>query len=496
MTAFTILLFCAYCIYQVSAAAIADFRGSLKAAGIRGVFPGDPDYAASKRAYNLRFTFSPVAVTYPKDAKQVAEIVKLGSVNNYKIVARSGGHSYIANGLGGKNGAVVVDLKSLSQITVSSNTATIGTGNRLGDVALALNAKGRAIPHGTCPYVGIGGHSSYGGFGFTSRMWGLTLDMITSMDVVLANGTSTTVSKDQSPDLFWAMRGAGGSYGIVTSIKVKTFEAPRSVTIFQYSWNLKASDAAKAVSSFQKFAQGTNLPKEYASEFTIGRGNKVGYISFQLFGGWYGQEDNLKKILNPYLASLPKPSNGKFTTGSFIDSVTYVGGLGTLNVHIKPDATDTFYAKSLMTPENSPISDAALNAFMSYMANDGYKSNTNWFVQMELYGGKNSVINTVPSGATAFVKRNALWTIQFYASSPNYQPPFPNSGFNFLDGMVNSILKNSPSNWDYGAYTNYIDERLSNWQKVYYGSQYQRLKQIKQTYDPKNVFSFPLGIGE
>lgn len=87
--------------------------------------------------------------------------MKLGVNYNFQVVARSGGHSYIANGLGGKNGSFVVDMSNFNTISVntSSNVATIGSGNRLGDVALALNNKGRAMPHGTCPYVGIGGHS-------------------------------------------------------------------------------------------------------------------------------------------------------------------------------------------------------------------------------------------------------------------------------------------------------------------------------------------------
>ena len=80
---------------------------------------------------------------------------------NHQVVARSGAHSYIANGLGGKNGSFVVDMSNFKTVSVDPrmHVAIIGPGNRLGDVALALNNNGRAMPHGTCPYVGIGGHS-------------------------------------------------------------------------------------------------------------------------------------------------------------------------------------------------------------------------------------------------------------------------------------------------------------------------------------------------
>ncbi len=89
------------------------------------------------------------------------------------------------------------------QVNDQAQTALIESGNRLGDIALALNKYGRATTHGTCPYVGIGGHASFGGFGYVSRLWGMTLDVITSMNVVLANGTIVAASETQNPELFW-----------------------------------------------------------------------------------------------------------------------------------------------------------------------------------------------------------------------------------------------------------------------------------------------------
>ena len=151
--------------------------------------------------------------------------MSLANTYNHKVVARSGGHSYIANGLGGKDGAFVVDLGQFNTVSVnpSTNITTIGSGNRLGNVALALNKSGLAIPHGTCPYVGIGGLSGkdiydifvkcigilkflfggHGGYGFTSRKWGLTLDPIVPLDVVIANGDIITANETNYSDLFW-----------------------------------------------------------------------------------------------------------------------------------------------------------------------------------------------------------------------------------------------------------------------------------------------------
>lgn len=116
----------------------------------------------------------------------------------------------------------MLDMQNFNKVTVNSSkgTAIIESGNRLGDIALALSNAGRALPHGTCAYVGIGGHAcrlrafnssnishsfnaAYGGFGFTSRMWGLALDTISTINMVLANGTIITVNDQNNSDLFW-----------------------------------------------------------------------------------------------------------------------------------------------------------------------------------------------------------------------------------------------------------------------------------------------------
>lgn len=140
------------------------------------------------------------------------------------IVARSGGHSYAAYGLGGQDGALVVDLSNLTSVSVdtSSGVAAVQTGSKLGDMAQAIWTQGqRTLPHGTCAFVshsrdpvkladslgleqvGVGGHAAYGGYGLYGRTAGLLLDRMVSADIVLANGTAVTVSNTSNPDIFW-----------------------------------------------------------------------------------------------------------------------------------------------------------------------------------------------------------------------------------------------------------------------------------------------------
>ncbi|KAJ7670717.1 glucooligosaccharide oxidase [Mycena polygramma] len=476
---------------------ITILQHTLAASGVSAVYPTDANFTTVSRSFNRRFTFVPIAVAYPTTVAQVSAAVAAGAAQNLEVVARSGGHSYIANGLGGKNGALVVDMSKLKAITVrpSNNTAIIETGNRLGDVALALNAKGRAIPHGTCSYVGIGGHSGYGGFGFTSRAWGLTLDTVKSATVVLGNGTVVSASANVNPDLYWAIRGSSPSFGIVTSIEVQTFPAPPSATVFEYSWsNLNIADASKGITAFQTLAA-TNIPKEFGAELVFSSGDSSGKVNFGLTGAYYGDASLLNGILAPYLKNLPKPSSNNTTPGPYINSVAVLASPDALNTSTEADGSDTFYVKSLMTPSAAPMSATAITAFVTYMAKQGFSSDTDWFVEVELYGGTNSAINAVPVDSTAFAKRDTLFTIQFYASSQGNAPPYPTDGFSFLNGMVASILNNSPANWNYGAYLNYIDDKLgANATKLYYGSHYPRLESLKTTLDPKNTFRFPVGV--
>ncbi|KAF8182596.1 glucooligosaccharide oxidase [Pholiota molesta] len=432
------------------------------------VLPGEPAFANDTKPFNLRFDFEPAAVAFPTTIQEVSEVVKLGQLVNHQVVARSGGHSYIANGLGGKDGVIVVDMRNFQTITVDDNagTAVIEVGNLLGDIVTALAAHGRGLPHGTCPYVGFGGHAAYGGFGFTSRLWGLTVDTILAIDVVLANGTISTVSQKNNPDLFFALRGSGASFGIATAYTVRTFPAPPTATIFSYNWQLTAHGAAAALSLYQSFVLTAPLPPTFGAEIVITPGAVQGNVSIGLAGGWYAPFEELNATLGP------------------------------LDTKDQPDNTDTFYAKSLMTPEEQPMSEKALQAFMDVVANEGFTTKVGWFFQAELFGGHNSAINAVPTAATAFSRRNSLFTIQFYASSPGNVPPYPEEGFTYLDNVVNAIVSNSPPNWDYGAYTNYIDDRLIDWQRRYYSTNYPRLRKLKDLFDPRGTFTFPTSVQE
>ncbi|KAG7094084.1 hypothetical protein E1B28_007703 [Marasmius oreades] len=471
-------------------------RDDLQAAGVTAFYPGGSGYDAASQTFNRRYTFKPAAVAFPTSSRQVSDAVKAGAVNNLKVVARSGGHNYIANGLGGKDGSLVLDLSQLKKITFDSatNTALIEPGNRLGDIALALNEHGRAIPHGRCTYVGVGGHAAGGGFGFISRMWGLNLDVVKAAEIVLPNGTITTVSSDQNPDLYWGIRGAASSFGIITALTFTTYPVPTSSVIFRYGWVFDIDGATNAFESFQNFVD-KGIPAELGGELVITRGPSTGRVGVEFFGAYWGPLSSFNATVAPYLATQPSPTSQTISSGNWLEGLEVLL-YGALNTSTAPDPLDTFYAKSIMSPEAEPITKDAARSFFTYLANEGFASNTSWFVEIELYGGSNSAINRVPFDATAFAHRDTRFNFQLYASSSNSAPPYPASGFTFVDGMASSIISEMPHDWDYGAYINYPDDRLQDWERLYYGAHWSRLTALKRSVDPQDVYGFPLSVEE
>lgn len=167
-----------------------------------------PDFPGLAEPFNLRLPYTPAVIVLPTTTTHISDAVVCASDNGVKVQAKSGGHSYASYSSGGQNGSMVIDLETFQEISLDANgIAKVGAGVRLGNLALGIynnnNAK-RALPHGTCPGVGLGGHATHGGFGYSSRHWGLTLDTITALDVTLANGSTVHTTSSQYPDIYYA----------------------------------------------------------------------------------------------------------------------------------------------------------------------------------------------------------------------------------------------------------------------------------------------------
>ena len=201
------------------------------ASQLRGklVMPTDNHYNETRKVYNGMINKHPGMFAMCVDVADVMASVNFGRENNLLVAVRGGGHN--GGGLGLCDEGLVIDLSGLKFIRVdtSNSTVRVGGGNLWGEVDHATHPFGLAVPAGIISTTGVGGLTLGGGVGHLSRKYGLTIDNILEADMVLADGSFVTVNSSQNSDLFWAIRGGGGNFGIVTSFK---FQAHPVKTVF------------------------------------------------------------------------------------------------------------------------------------------------------------------------------------------------------------------------------------------------------------------------
>jgi len=375
----------------------------------------------------------------------------------------------------------VVDLVHLQKFEMDSTTweVTIGAGTLLGDVTTRLHdAGGRAIAHGTCPQVGIGGHATIGGLGPTSRQWGSTLDHIREVEVVLANGTITRANENQNPDLYFAIRGAGASIGIVTEFVFITHPEPGPTVRYSFTFKLaSAQGLAETFAKWQSFISNPDLDRRFASILTV---SPVGIVIAGTYFGTRVEYDALNVEAQLGSGSLIKVDIIDDWLGTVLNWAAEVVGDVVGGVPV------SFYAKSLSFTPETLIPAAGIDALFEYIQ-DANKGTVIWFVIFDLAGG---ATNDVPADATAFVHRNTVFYLQSYAVGIG---GVSQTTHDFLDGINDTIMKAMPG-IDFGAYPGYVDKYLPDGQHEYWGSNYLRLQQIKAKLDPQNVFSNPQSV--
>ena len=214
------------------------------------VRPGDRSYTVDSYLFDPRFDgIHPAGIAYVDNAHDIGTCLAFVRKFGVPFAARSGGHSYA--GYSSSTG-LIVDVENLKGVQISGSTANVGAGTRLIDFYSELAAKGRAIPGGSCPTVGIAGLVLGGGVGVVGRAYGLTCDALTSLNIVTADGKAPQASASEHSDLYWACRGGGGgNFGIATWFQFETVPAPSPVLFF-LSWPW--SKAAKVIAAWQSWA--------------------------------------------------------------------------------------------------------------------------------------------------------------------------------------------------------------------------------------------------
>ncbi|TDZ13888.1 FAD-linked oxidoreductase sorD [Colletotrichum orbiculare MAFF 240422] len=429
--------------------------------------------------YNLRQPYKALAVAAPTTVSQISSAVLCGVEAGVGVSAKSGGHSYTSQGYGSADGQLVINLDRMYAVTVAaSGLAKIQTGARLGHVATELYKQGkRALSHGTCPAVGVGGHALHGGHGMVSRKYGLMTDSIRGATVVLANGTVTYCSAAERPNLFWSIRGAGSSSVIVAELEFETFAAPPQVTYFDISLVWDVNKVPQVLLDAQSFA--ATMPAELTMAVTF---NNDGYY---INGACVGSDANFKSAVQPLLTKLGVKVSSSKTVG-WLEFIEHYGGVPQVDITTPNyNEHETFYASSIATPA---LTRTAFTSLAAAVAKSGLKAPRSWFMHMNLHGGATSAITRPKPNDTAYVHRDKMLLFQLKDSVPNSQA-YPADGYSLLQGFRESISKNLGSG-EWGMYVNYPDSQISTADapELYWGSNLERLEWIKEDYDPNNVF--------
>jgi hypothetical protein len=189
----------------------------------RVVHPSDPDWDAARQAFDLTVDLRPAAVAFPRDERDVAAIVDYAREHGLRIAPQATGHN--AGPLGALDDTILVNVRELDSVSIDPHSlrVRVGAGVRWRDVVPRLSELGLAALHGSSPDVGIAGYSLGGGMGWLARRYGLQTNSVTAIELVSAGGRLIRADATSEPDLFWALRGGGGNFGVVTSIEFAVY---------------------------------------------------------------------------------------------------------------------------------------------------------------------------------------------------------------------------------------------------------------------------------
>lgn len=409
----------------------------------RVLAPGDGGYDDARVVFNTRWDgVMPPAVVQARDPSDVIAAVRWADRFDVPLVSRSGGHGYSGNST--SSSAVVIDVSRLSGIRFNDGIATLGPGAELGDVYTRLAAHGVTIPAGSCPTVAVGGLVLGGGMGLAGRAFGLTCDRVTSFDVVDANGRRRRVDDGA---LFWALRGGGGSFGIVTAVRLRTRRVT-SAAYFSITYSRAARD--EALASWGAFAP--RAPSALTAVLTLASEGA------SAFGQYLGSASELQRLI--------RPLGGSADVGSADYLTVQRRWAGNQNPPRSAFAASSIYVTKRLSADGR-------RAFLA-------AADTGATLILDAYGG---AINRPDRDDTAFPHRTARFSVQVIS---------------YTDiATARSQVRRARqllAPYGGGAYFNYADPDLGNATRNYWGANLERLRRVKRDVDPGNRFRPSQGI--
>ncbi len=436
------------------------------------LWPGHPEYESARRLWNGLIDKRPRLIVRCADERDVIASVRFARDNGIDVSVRGGGHNVAGRAIA--DGGLVIDLSSMRQVdvNVADRTVTAEGGATLGDVDGASVPRGLVVPLGVVSETGVAGLTLHGGYGWFTRRYGLSIDNLVEAKVVTADGQLRLASAAENPDLFWALRGGGGNFGVVTSF---TFRAHPQPTPVWFSFVIYPGDSASAVMRvFRDYI--VQAPEELGGLAVHWSAPPIPEIPPTLHGSpvlillgvYSGRDEDADRVLAPLRHADATP----------LADLTQQMPFDRVQKALDEDYPNgrLYYWKSAYAPD---ASDELLSVMEKAVT-----QRPSALTSIDLWGLGGGAASRVPEDATAFAHRDAPFLVALEA---NWDDP-----------------ANTAANIDWARATYHELERFSGG-KTYlnfpgfaeegdalvrgaYGSNYDRLRAVKAKYDPDNFF--------
>ncbi len=437
----------------------------------RVVGPDAADFDAARAVWNVMHARRPALIARCESPQDVAAAVAYGRERGLAVAVRGGGHSL--PGFSAVDGGIVIDLRTLNHVIVDpvAGRVRVGGGALLGDVDRGAQAHGLVVPAGVVSHTGVGGLTLGGGVGRLMRRFGLTIDSLLSAIVVLADGRIVRAAEDENADLFWALRGGGGNFGVVTEFEFQahaltvlpilaTFHPLEHATeVLRMGERLMSSQTARNELLWTSFMRRGPAEAPWMTEALEGTPGVMSLIE------WSGDVEEGHELLRDIQSMLDPPA-GELATIPYL-------AIQSITDELLAPGTIHAYLKAGFSAE---LTDAMIDCLIDRGSRVGSRLSV---IEVLALGG---AIRDVPRDATAFPHRDARWLINI--AGQWHEPAATESEI----AWVRTTFAALEPHLSGGAYSNFMEDDDAEAANVAYGSTLERLQRIKATYDPDNVF--------
>jgi FAD/FMN-containing dehydrogenase len=426
--------------------------------------PGDPDYDDARAVFFTGIDRRPAAIARVANADDVARVVSLARDSGLELAVRGGAHSYA--GYGTSDGGIVLDLSRMRALEVDADarTAWAETGMTAGEYTAAVGADGLATGFGDTGSVGIGGITLAGGVGFLVRKHGLTIDDVLAAEIVTADGEIRQADAGTNPDLYWAIRGGGGNFGVVTRLQLRLHELDGIV-----GGMLMLPATPEVVTGFLSAAEAA--PEELSTIANVVLAPPMPFVPAEHHG---------RPIVMALMAYAGSPADGERAIAPLRALATPLADM------VRPMSYPEIYELTKDAPH--PVGAAARNMLVDGVDGGGAEAIVAHLeratapmaaAQLRVLGG---AMARVPDDATAFAHRGRGMMVNVIATYEHADE------IEEREGWVTS-LSTAVRQGDAGAYVGFMaDEGEARVREAYPPAVWDRLVEIKARYDPANLF--------